>query len=89
MALFNIVEIYAERIIELHLRQSKDGVWSEVFGEGDIDYVRLANKLKQKGINPHIVLEQAIEQGTPHTIGTIEAMSNSLAEVQKVFRGFN
>ena len=37
VALFDIVEIYVDRIVELHLRQSHDGIWSEVFGEGDIN----------------------------------------------------
>lgn len=86
VALFDIVDIYADRIVELHLRQSKNGIWSEVFSEGDIDYSRLAETLKGKGIKPHIVLEQAIEAGTPHTMDTIEAMSKSLENVNKVFR---
>jgi inosose dehydratase len=88
VALFDIVDIYAERIIELHLRQSHNGTWSEVFGDGDIDYPKLAATLKSKGRQPHIVLEQAIEDGTPHTMGTVEAMSKSLSEVRKVFREF-
>jgi len=85
VALFDIVELYADRIIELHLRQSKNEIWSEVFGEGDIDYIRLSKTLKEKKINPHIVLEQAIEEGTPHTMGTVEAMSKSLENVKKWF----
>ena len=41
VALFDVVHLYADRITELHLRQSVDGVWSETFGPGDIDYERL------------------------------------------------
>jgi inosose dehydratase len=44
VALFDIVELYGERIVELHLRQSQNGIWSETFAEGDIDYNRLASK---------------------------------------------
>lgn len=88
IALFDIVEIYADRIVELHLRQSQNGVWSETFGEGDIDYGRLADTLKEKGLNPHIVLEQAIEKGTPHTMGSVEAMNESLKNVKTVFQDF-
>jgi len=86
VALFDIVELYAKRIVELHLRQSHDGIWSEVFEEGDIDYGRLAEVLANKEIKPHIVLEQAIEEGTPHTMNTVEAMSKSLVNVKKIFR---
>ena len=47
VALFDIVELYADRIVELHLRQSHNGIWSEVFEDGDIDYrSRKANSLK-------------------------------------------
>jgi inosose dehydratase len=85
VALFDIVELYADRIVELHLRQSHDGIWSEVFEDGDIDYARLANTLKQKGIQPHVVLEQAVEEGTPQTMNTVEAMNKSLRKVEKLF----
>ncbi len=85
VALFDIVELYADRIIELHLRQSKDGIWSETFGDGDIDYNRLAAGLSKKNIYPHLVLEQAIEAGTPHTMNTEQAIKTSLQYIQKVF----
>jgi len=85
VALFDIVELYNERIVELHLRQSHNGVWSEIFGEGDIDYLKLAGILNKKGIKPNIVLEQAAEEGTPYTINAIEAINKSLVNVEKVF----
>ncbi len=88
VALFDIVEMYSDRIVELHLRQSHNGIWSEVFEEGDIDYTRLASFLKQKKLNPNLVLEQAVEEGTPNTMGTIEAMSKSLKNVKQVFKDF-
>lgn len=87
VALFDIVSIYADRIIELHLRQSHDGIWSEVFEAGDIDYSRLANILVKRGIKPYIVLEQAIEKGTPYTMNTVEALSKSLKNVMEIFKG--
>ena len=86
IALFDIVELYADRIVELHIRQSHDGVWSEVFEEGDIDYAKLVKVLKREGLKPHLVLEQAVEKGTPHTMKTVEAMSKSLTNVKKVFQ---
>ncbi|MCK5701309.1 MAG: sugar phosphate isomerase/epimerase, partial [Cyclobacteriaceae bacterium] len=85
VALFDIVEMYADRIVELHLRQSQDGIWSEVFGEGDIDYARLIKILKNKKLKPHIVLEQAIEEGTPNTMSSVEAIGKSLSNVKEMF----
>jgi len=85
VALFDIVNLYADRIVELHLRQSHDGIWSEVFEPGDIDYERLAEVLISKNLHPHVVLEQAVEEGTPHTMNTVEANRKSLAYVHEVF----
>ena len=88
VALFDIVDLYNDRIVELHLRQSHDGIWSEVFGRGDIDYSRLAETLRKKNIKPLLVLEQAIEEGTPHTLDTVSAMRKSLNNVRNVFKDF-
>lgn len=88
VALFDIVELYADRIVELHLRQSKDGIWTEAFGPGDIDYPRLAERLLALEKRPHLVLEQAVEKGTPHTMDAVKAHRESLAYAQEVFSGF-
>jgi inosose dehydratase len=87
VALFDMVELYKERIVELHLRQSKDGIWTEIFTDGDIDYGRLAKMLKQSDINPHIVLEQAVEEGSPHTMSAVEAHSEGMAYAEEIFNG--
>ena len=79
VALFDIIRLYGDRIVELHLRQSKDGVWSEVFGEGDIDHDRMIELLSDMKLKPHIVLEQAVEKETPQTMSTIDAIKESLA----------
>lgn len=85
VALFDIVNLYADRIVELHIRQSQNGIWSEVFEDGDIDYQRLAIFLKNLKLTPHLVLEQAVEKGTPHTMGTLEALRESLVNAKKIF----
>lgn len=88
VALFDIVRLYADRVVELHLRQSQDGTWSEVFGPGDIDYRRLADVFLGRGLRPHLVLEQGPEAGTPQTMAAMEALKRSLAYVEDVFQGF-
>ncbi len=88
VALFDVVKLYGSRITELHLRQSKDGIWSETFGEGDIDYPLLAERLKDLGIKPHLVMEIAVEKGTPKTLDPVEAHRQSCAYARKVFAGF-
>lgn len=87
IALFDIVRLYGSRIVEVHVRQSSGGVWSEVFGDGDLDYVRLAKELKRARIRPHVVLEQAVEEGTPRTMDAQRAMSLSAMRVRALFDG--
>ncbi len=77
VALFDIVDLYRDRIVELHLRQSRKGTWTETFGVGDIDYHRLAKYLNDQDIHPLIVMEQAVEEGTPHRMTAIGALSAS------------
>jgi inosose dehydratase len=88
VSLFDIVNLYGKRISELHLRQSKDGIWTEAFSEGDIDYKRLVAELRKTGVNPHIVLEQAVEKGSTQTLNALEAHKQSLAYAKTLFSAF-
>ena len=85
VVLFDIVKLYGPRIVELHLRQSKNGVWTETLGSGDIDYPRLVRELDVLGVHPHLVLEQAVEEETPKTMDAVEAHTKSLAYAANVF----
>ncbi len=85
VALFDVVKLYGKRIVELHIRQSKGGVWQETFGEGDIDYRRLAADLRAQNVRPLLVLEQCIEKSSPNTIGPVEAHQQDVAYARDVF----
>jgi inosose dehydratase len=86
VALFDTLEHYGSRIVELHLRQSRGGVWTEVFSaDGDIDYARLAGWLERKRMKPHLVLEQAVEKDSAKTLDGVEAHRQSLANARQVF----
>ncbi len=88
VALFDVLKLYGPRITELHLRQSQNGVWTEAFGPGDIDYPRLADHLLKIGVKPLLVLEQAVEAGSPKTMNAVEAFKKSTEYTREVFRGF-
>lgn len=78
VALFDVVTHYHPRITELHLRQSRNGTWTEEFTtDGDIDYQRLFNFLARRNIHPHLVLEQAVEANSPDTMTAVEAHTRS------------
>ena len=85
VALFDIVKLYGKRIVELHIRQSKDGIWQETFGDGDIDYRRLVQNLDGIGIRPHLVLEQCLEKTSPNTMNGVEAHKKDLIYSGEVF----
>ena len=73
IALMDALAHYHDRVVELHLRQSEGGVWTEVFKmTGDIDYTRVFNYLAARNNQPHLVLEQAVESGSPNTT-TVQA----------------
>ncbi|MGK0186357.1 MAG: inosose dehydratase [Verrucomicrobiales bacterium] len=82
VALFDSVQHYHSRIVELHLRQSTDGIWNEIFTvNGDIDYNRLFKQLSEWKLAPHIVLEQAVEAKSPNTLTAVEAHQQSFKNI--------
>ena len=85
VALFDHLKLYASRVTTAHLRQSVGDVWSEWYGEGDIDSKRLAAELKKLPKLPHIVLEQAAEGGTPNTMTAAEVFQKSIAYIREIF----
>jgi inosose dehydratase len=85
VALMDVVELYGSRVRELHLRQSRDGIWAETLGPGDIDYEALAQALARKRVKPHLVLEVAVEQGTPKTLDPVAAHRQSADYARRVF----
>ena len=88
VALFDVLKLYGPRVTELHLRQSQNGVWTEAFGPGDIDYQRLADYLLKIGVKPLLVLEQAVETGSPKTMNAVEAFQKSTEYTRRIFEGF-
>lgn len=85
VALFDVLKLYGRRITELHLRQSAKGTWTEAFGDGDIDYGRLARELEALKVRPHLVLEQAVEKGTPRTMDGLAAHRASTVYARRTF----
>ena len=88
VALFDVLKLYGSRISELHLRQSKDNIWTEALGDGDIDYPALAKYLLDIGVKPHLVLEQAVEAGSPKTMDVVEAFRKSSQYARQIFAAF-
>ena len=85
VAMFDHLKLYGDRSVTAHIRQSINNVWSETYGDGDIDNVRLAAGFKKLSKMPHIVLEQAAEGATPKTLTAVEVFRQSVEYIHKVF----
>ena len=85
VALFDHWKLYGDRAVEIHLRQSINNIFSETFGDGDIDNVRVAACLKKLPTMPHVVLESASEKETPKTMAPADAFRQSVEYIRKVF----
>lgn len=88
LALIDVVRLYADRVVEIHVRQSRGGVWSETLSDGDIDYPRLVEALVQRGRRPRVVLELAVESGTPATMGVVDAHRRAVDYARRVLAPF-
>jgi inosose dehydratase len=84
VALFDIVKLYGKRINEIHIRQSKNNVWTEEVCDGDINYEALLTEVFKVSKNSHLVLEQSVESESPKTMEAAEAHKKSLTYVVKV-----
>ena len=74
-----------DRLVELHLRNSHQGVWAEDFGPGDVDYQRVADYLRGISFNGYLVVELAYEKGTKITRSLDEDLRLSRQYTEKVF----
>jgi len=73
------------RLVELHLRNSRQGVWMEDFGPGDIDYQKVADYLREISFNGYLVVELAYEKGTQITRSLDEDLRLSRLYTERVF----
>jgi len=73
------------RLASLHVRNSKGGVWMEDFGDGDIDYAKVAAYLKEISYAGYLIVELAYEKGTQITRSLEEDLRLSRLYAEKVF----
>lgn len=82
---YDYLERYADRTFCMHLRNSKDEVWSEDLGDGDLDMRRFKQILDDAGYKGPMSVELALEEGTPHTRPLGESMRISREYLRDVF----
>ena len=82
---YALLEEAGKRVASLHLRNSANKVWSESFGDGDIDYRRVAAILRKSGIKPYLAVELAYEKDTRPSHNLEDDLRESRAYTEKVF----
>jgi inosose dehydratase len=85
LALLDIIRLYGARIEEIHIRQSQNEIWDETVGAGDLDYALIAAEIARHGVRPFVVVEHALEPGTPNRLGNVEAHARSRHYSEAVF----
>lgn len=75
----------SSRLASLHLRNSKAGVWTEDFGDGDIDYRPVAEHLRSIGYKGYLVVELAWDKTTEPTRSLDKNMTVSREYAEKIF----
>ena len=75
----------SSRLASLHLRNSKNGVWTEDFGDGDIDYRPVAEHLKSIGYKGYLVVELAWDKATEPTRSLDANMKRSREYAENIF----
>ena len=88
VALYDVIKLYGDRIVELHVRQSREGIWTETLGDGDIDYSFLTKVTREIGIHPLVTVEQSVEENSPNTMDSFAAHKISHARARDIFASF-
>jgi inosose dehydratase len=81
-----ILEEAMPRLASMHLRSSKQKVWAETFGDGDIDYRQVAARLKKAGYRGFLFVELAYEKDTAITRPLVENLRIAREYAERVFK---
>lgn len=80
-----IMKDFADRTAAIHLRNSKDGVWTEDLGDGEVNHREIAGILRSAGYRGWLIVELAYEGGTKQTHSIGENLKVSREYVREVF----
>ncbi len=83
IALDDVVRLYGARVILLHIRQSRGGVWTETLCDGDLNYAKLFAMLRAFGFDGVVNVELGFEPGVPETLSLEQMHAESVAWLGK------
>jgi inosose dehydratase len=83
---YRLLQDAGPRLLDLHLRNSHQGVWAEDLGSGDIDYTRAQKILSKLNYRGWYTVELAYEGKTVRTRSLEEDLARSRDFVRRVFQ---
>ncbi|MBN2507214.1 MAG: TIM barrel protein [Verrucomicrobia bacterium] len=81
----DVLKAYGNRVVTWHLRQSRNGVWTEALEDGDIDFKAVAHYAQTHQLPRRFTVELALEHGTRITRSAAENHRLSREFVRRVF----
>lgn len=81
---YRLLQDAGKRVLDLHLRNSRGGVWSEDLGDGEIDHARVRRILEKIGYQGLYTVELAYETKTRQTRSLEENLRRSRDYVRRV-----
>lgn len=73
------------RVLSTHIRSSRNGIWSESVGDGDVDYKAVAAWMREHNYAGYLVSELAYEKQTQVTRPLEEDLRLSRLYIEKTF----
>ena len=81
----SLLQASRARIVDLHLRNSRDGVWLQELGPGDLNYTRVARILRDESYAGTLTVELAYEGRTTRTRSLEENLRRTRRFVRRIF----
>lgn len=80
----DVLDMFAPRVQETHIRNSKEGVWDEVLGEGDVPFQDLLELLDDYDFKGWHIVELSRETRTPKNLSLPESLKRSYLYLQSM-----
>lgn len=78
---------YKKNIVFMHLRDQANNKWSETLGEGETDFAKIGDTIREIEFKGDVVIELAIERGTSASLPIKELLKTS-REYLRTVAGF-
>jgi len=83
----DLLDQFAPRVEETHLRSSRDGIWDQVLGDGDVNLADVIELLDDYDFRGWHIVALARETKTPKSMSLPDALQQSCDYVRDLMKG--